>query len=135
MLVERVEVLGAYVVVECSGPMNNEDFLAALDRGLDVAAHAGRKAVLMDALNVHGTMRTMERFFLGDGIAHVQRAHGFVAAIAVLSNEPPMEAGRYAERVAIIRGAIGKSFTDAAEAERWITDHLARLSGPPGANP
>jgi hypothetical protein len=87
----------------------------------------------MDAVNVDGTLSKAERFVLGDDIAYAQRAHGFVAMIAVVAKEPPLEAERFAEKVAINRGAMGKSFTDLSDAERWIEDHLAKFAG--GASP
>ena len=128
MRTERVEVRPRYVHVVCSGPMDVEDFVGAIDRGLASAASAGRGAVLIDALHVHGSLTNTERFVLGDDIAHAQRAHRWVAAIVVVANEPPLEAGRFAEKVAINRGAVGKSFTALSDAERWIDDQLARQS-------
>ena len=83
----------------------------------------------MDALKVEGTLSKAERFVLGDDIAYAQRAHGFVAMIVVVADEPPLEAERFAEKVAINRGAVGKSFTDLSDAERWIEDHLTKFPG------
>jgi hypothetical protein len=125
MLIQRVEVLHRYVHVVCSGTMDLEDFAAGLDLGLESAARSGRRVVVMDALNVQGLLSTLQRFVLGNDIAHIQKTHRFVAAILVVANEPPLEVGRFAERVAISLGAVGKSFTDLADAERWIEDYLA----------
>ena len=84
MLTEKIEVRPRYVHVVCGGAIGIEDFLQALNRGLDVAQAVGRKAVLMDARDVDGSLTPVERFVLGDGIAHAQRAHGFVAMVAVV---------------------------------------------------
>jgi hypothetical protein len=129
MLTDRVEVRPGYVHVVCSGTMELEDFVAALNRGLESAAESGRRAVVMDALDVDGTLSTAERFVLGDEIAYAQRAHGFVALIAVVAHEPPLEAERLAERVAINRGAVGKSFTALSDAEQWIEHRLGTFPG------
>jgi hypothetical protein len=128
MFAETIEVRPRYVHVVCTGAIEVDDFVLALNRGLDTAASTGRKAVVMDALDVDGTLTRAERFVLGDDIAYAQRLHGFVAVIAVVANEPPLEADRFAEKVASERGAVGKSFTALADAERWIEDHLAKSS-------
>jgi hypothetical protein len=133
MLTEKIEVRPRYIHVLCSGTIDIEGFVLALNHGLDAAARSGRKAVVMDALEVDGTLSKAERFVLGDDIAYAQRSHGFAAMIAVVANEPPLEAGRFAEKIAIDRGAVGKSFTDLSDAERWIEDHLAEFAG--GASP
>jgi hypothetical protein len=46
-----------------------------------------------------------------------------------VANEPPLAADRFAEKVAINRGAVGKSFTELTDAEQWIEDHLATFAG------
>jgi hypothetical protein len=136
MLIEKIEVRRRYIHVRCSGTIDIEGFALALNRGLEAAASSGRKAVVMDALHVEGTLSKAERFVLGDSIAYAQRAHGFAALIAVVSTEPPLEAGRFAEMVAINRGAVGKSFTDLSDAEHWIEDHLTMsLDGGSPENP
>ena len=129
MLTEKIEVCPQYIRVLCTGTIEVEGFVLALNRGLETAARSGRKAVVMDALHVDGTLSKAERFVLGDSIAYAQRAHGFVAMIAVVSNEPPLAPDRFAEKVAINRGAVGKAFTDLSDAERWIEDHLAKSPG------
>ena len=129
MLIEKIEVRPRYIHVRCSGTIDIEGFILALNRGLEEAAGAGRKAVLMDALHVDGTLSKAERFVLGDSIALTQRAHGFVALIAVLAREPLLDADRFAELVAINRGAMGKAFTDLSDAEHWIEERLAKFPG------
>ena len=124
MRTEQIQLRPRYVHVLCTGRMDIEDFLLALNQGLDSAAGTGRRAVLMDALSVDGTLSTAERFVLGDQIAYAQRTHDWVAAVVVVAHEPPMEPERLAEKVAINRGAVGKSFTDLPAAERWIEDHV-----------
>src|SRR5215217_1456688 len=127
MLPEKIEIRPQYVHVVCSGTMEVEDFVAALNHGLEAAAACGRRAVVMDGRSLSGTLTQAERFVLGDDIAYAQRVHGFVAVIAVVSKEPPMEPDLFAEKIAINRGAVGRSFTDLADAERWIETHLAGL--------
>ena len=129
MLTEKIEARPRYIHVRCSGTMDIEEFVLALNRGLAAAASSGREAVVMDALDVEGTLSKAERFVLGDSIAYAQRAHGFVALVAVVAPEPPLDADRFAEMVATNRGAVGKSFTDLSDAERWIEDQLAKLPG------
>jgi hypothetical protein len=133
MLIQKIEVRPRYIHVLCTGTIEIDGFVLALNRGLEAAASSGRKAIVMDALHVDGTLTRAERFVLGDNIAYAQRAHDCVAMIAVVSTEPPMASDRFAERVAINRGAVGKSFTDLSDAERWIEDHLAEFPG--GASP
>ena len=125
MFTERIQLRSRYVHVQCGGRIDIEDFLLALNRGLESAADYNRRAVLMDALNVDGTLSSAERFVLGDQIAYAQRAHDYVAAVVVVAHEPPMEEQRLAEKVAIRRGALGKSFTEMSEAEQWIEELLA----------
>ena len=127
-MLKRVDVLARYVLVVCAGTMDREDFVDALNRGLESAARSDRRIVLIDALDVQGSLTTPERFVLGDEIAHAQRAHDIVAAIVVVANEPPLDPERLAEKVAINRGAVGNSFTSRTEAEQWIDEYLARLS-------
>jgi hypothetical protein len=127
MLTEAIEIRPNYIHVLCSGPMKVDDFVAALNRGMESAAIAGRRAVLMDARAVSGTLSTVDRFVLGEDVANAQRAHAFVAAIAVVGHEPLVEVDRLAEKVATNRGAVGKVFTELAEAERWIEEHLSRF--------
>jgi hypothetical protein len=128
MITNSITVRPRYIHVSCSGRFDRESFVLALNQGLDRATSSGRKAVVMDALNVDGTLSKAERFVLGDEIAYAQRAHGFVAIIAVVANEPPLEAERLAEKVAINRGAVGQSFTELPAAERWIEEYLANLA-------
>ena len=125
MFTERVEIRPRYVHVLCGGTLEIEGFLRALDRAFDTAHEAHRKAVVMDALGVEGSLTQVERFVLGEDIAYAQRAHCFVAMVAVVANEPPLDADRLAEKVAINRGAVGKSFTQLADAERWIEERVA----------
>ena len=125
MFTERIQLRPRYVHVQCGGRIDIEDFLLALNRGLDTAADSGRRAVVIDALNVDGTLSSAERFVLGDQIAYAQRAHDYVAAVVVVAHEPPMEMERLAEKVALKRGAVGKSFTEMSEAEQWIEELLA----------
>jgi hypothetical protein len=129
MLIEKIEVRPRYIHVRCSGTIDIEGFVLALNRGLEAATGSGRKAVVMDALHVDGTLSKAERFVLGDSIAFTQRAHGFAALIAVVAREPLLDTDRFAELVAINRGAVGKAFTDLSDAEHWIEDQLAK---PPG---
>lgn len=133
MLIEKIEVRPQYVRVLCTGTIDVGGFVLALNRGLETAASSGRKAVVIDALHVDGTLSKAERFVLADNIAYAQRAHDFAAMIAVVSNEPPLAPDRFAEKVAINRGAVGKAFTDLSDAERWIEDRLANFPG--GASP
>jgi hypothetical protein len=133
MLIQKIDVRPRYIHVLCTGTIEIDGFVLALNRGLEAAASSGRKAVVMDALRVDGTLTRAERFVLGDNIAYAQRAHDCVAMIAVVSTVPPLASDRFAEKVAINRGAVGKSFTDLSDAERWIEDKLAEFTG--GASP
>jgi hypothetical protein len=133
MLIEKVDVRPQYIRVLCTGTIEVDGFVLALNRGLETAASSGRKAVIIDALHVDGTLSRAERFVLGDSIAYAQRAHGFAAIVAVVSNEPPLSPDRFAETVALNRGAVAKAFTDLSDAERWIEDCLAKF--PAGASP
>ncbi|HEY7769362.1 hypothetical protein [Longimicrobium sp.] len=128
MQTDRVEVLPRYILMVCTGTMNSKEFVVALNRGLESAARSGRRAVLIDALNVQGSLTTVERFELGSEIARAQRAQAAITAIVVVGHEPPLDPERFAETVAINRGAVGKSFTGLAEAEQWIDDFLARVA-------
>lgn len=71
-------------------------------------------------LRAEAPLDTGERYWLGTSIAESQVGRSVRVAVVIVGKEPLLEPRRFAELVAINRGATGKSFTDHAEAVAWL---------------
>lgn len=121
-IVERPD----YAVFKCAGAYGIESFMEAVNAAIRHSINLGNKSLLLDVRGVAGgPLDTFHRFDIGERIAAAQRSHSKVVAIAVLGSEPLLEAERFGEKVAVNRGAVGKVFFDAGEAEAWLEQRKA----------
>lgn len=116
-----------YVEITCSGPYDKASLLDAIDRALKIGVDKGADTVVMDIDNIHVGGRppdTLERYYLGEMAAKIQLGHEKRIFLAVVGKEPLIDAERFAETVAVNRGAYGKVFDEMAEALDWIKNRL-----------
>jgi len=113
------EVRATYVRLHCRGAYDFDSALMVFDQAFDLATHEGLDAVLIDAREVEGTPTTMERYRSGVHIAKRSTTRPRIR-IAVVGDEPPIDADRFGEIVAANRGGSGRAFTDIQEAMAWL---------------
>lgn len=112
-----------YGIVSCVGTYSSVALLDVFDRALGVGEDAGIRGVVVDIREVHldgPPPGTMERFYLGETAAKIQREHETLVVLAVVGSLPLIDPGRFAETVALNRGAQGKVFESMAEAIDWV---------------
>lgn len=93
-----------------------------LQAGIEAALAQGHKKLLVDARQVRGNPKTMQRFELGESIArfyHDKRGPDFLRA-AIVANEPVVDPERFGQLVANNRGLPLKVTTDFDEALRFL---------------
>ncbi len=123
----QADIQANYVQLSCQGTFSNEALLNVFETALDIAASKGLKAVLVDIRDLDGAPpTTMERFELGVAAAKIQSNNDIRICIAVVGKEPIIDPHRFAETVALNRGAAGKVFTDIENAVAWIEKEVIR---------
>ena len=109
----KSETRASYVRVEMSGDYSHAEVMPLCERCFEVAAEAGRDAVLVDARGMAGREPTMaERYDWAVRIAELQAQYEPRIRVAVVGNEPLIHPERFGEIVARNRGADARSFTD-----------------------
>ena len=104
---------------------------------LEEALRLGKPKAICDVRLVSGDPTTTQRFELGQFAARLFAENPAFHSIrfAVLGNEPLISAERFAELVALNRGAMGKVFTDPMEAATYLgledPQHILELPSPP----
>jgi hypothetical protein len=117
----EIEIKDSYIHLHCRGAFSTTSMLEVLDMALEVAEIESRNRVLIDLSELTGKPpTTLERLEIGVHAAQLRKQHGYNVHIAVFGKEPMVEATRFAETVAINRGATGRVFTDIAEAVDWL---------------
>ena len=107
--------------VKCNGEFEAVAFLDACKEALAFACEKKIAAVLIDVRNLTGDVfTTMERYEFGKAFAEYQIRLPIVICAAVLGKEPLIDPDRFAETVALNRGALGKVFTNIEEATNWL---------------
>ena len=110
-----------YVRIEFSGEFSLEAVLPLCERCFQVAAEAGRKAMLVDVRAVTGREPTMaERYQWAVRIAELQAACKPRIDVALVGHEPFVHPERFGEIVAARHGAVARTFTDEALALEWL---------------
>lgn len=117
----EIETKDSYIHLHCRGAFSAAAMIEVLDMVFDVADLESRDRILLDISELEGMPpTTMERFEIGAHAARLHKKHSYAVHIAILGKEPMVESKRFAETVAVNRGATGKVFTDFAEAVAWL---------------
>jgi hypothetical protein len=93
-----------------------------LEAGIEAALAQGNRRLLVDARQLTGNPRTMQRFELGESLAryyHEKRGKDFIR-LAIVGNVPLIDPERFGEIVANNRGLPIKVTTDIEEALRFL---------------
>lgn len=117
----RSEPRTDHMRVWMSGDYTHDALLTLCDRCFEVAAEAGRDALLVDARGITGREPTMaERYEWAVRVADAQARHRPRIRVALVGNEPLIHPERFGEIVARNRGADARAFTEEAPAFRWL---------------
>ena len=117
----RASTLADHVRIEMSGPFSLDEVLPLCDRCFELAAEAGRDAMLVDARGVTGPEPTMaERYTWAVRIAEAQARRQPRIRVALLGREPLLHPERFGKIVAARHGAIARTFTDEGLALAWL---------------
>ena len=115
-----------YVRIEFSGEFSLAAALPLCERCFQIAAEAGREAMLVDVRAVTGREPTMaERYEWAVRIAELQAAYKPRIQIALVGHEPLVHPERFGEIVAARHGAMARTFTDEALALEWLLAQAA----------
>ncbi len=122
----EIDAAGSIAVVRCEGKVWPAPFSELLVEGLDACAAAGKRGVLFDIRQCHGTApSTAARHELGVTIAELQTSRSPLIVMGLLGNEPFIDPGRLGEMVAVQRNAVFRAFTDEGCAIRWLESQVA----------
>ena len=128
----QTENKDVYLEVCCHGVYHKDALLDAVDRALCIGANDGAETVVLDVCNIHIEGRPpdmLERYYLGEMVAKIQRRHARLVFLAVVGNEPLIDPGRFGETVALNRGAYAKVFDEMEEAIEWIKNNEQARNG------
>jgi hypothetical protein len=121
MEIEKIEDKEGYTQCDCAGDYSTDEFIEILNKAILHSIQRKRKAVLINVSAVKShPLDTLERYTIGERIAIAQRSHSEIVTIAVVGNVPLIDPNKFAETVALNRGAAGKAFFDLEEAMAWI---------------
>lgn len=119
-IVEFVEK-DAYIACNCAGRFNVDEFIGILAQAIEFSISKGKSSLLVNVADVEsGPLDAFQRYSLGEKIAQTQLQQRETVRIAVVGGKPLIEERKFAETVALNRGAIGKGFHDLQEAIEWI---------------
>ena len=125
MQLTALEVRRHHLRATVSGPYNLREAQDLYDQIVKAAVAAGQTRILIDASRVVGSPTQDERYMLGLFIAAEQR---ILAAktppidvqVAVVGRRPLIDPDRFAETVAVNRGAKVKVSEELDEALAWL---------------
>jgi hypothetical protein len=121
MEIEELKENVGYISCDCSGLFNTDEFIEILNQAIKFSIQKGSRALLVDVSNVESApLDAFQRYAIGERIASTQLNHREIVTIAVVGREPLIEKRKFAETVALNRGAKGKAFHDLQEAIAWI---------------
>jgi len=110
-----------YTQCDCTGDFSIGEFIEILNKAILHSIQRQRRAVLINVSAVRSRpLDTLERYTIGERIAIAQRSHSELVTIAVVGTVPLIDPNKFAETVALNRGAVGKAFFDLEEAISWI---------------
>ena len=110
-----------YTQCDCTGDYSTDEFIEILNKAILYSIQRKKRTVLINVSAVISEpLDTLERYTIGEQIAAAQRSHGELVTIAVVGTVPLIDPNKFAETVALNRGAVGKAFFDLEEAISWI---------------
>ncbi len=113
-----------FLVFTISGPFTVSDACSAFHEVLRLAAQHGMTKLLLDCLQIEGTLTAADRYVLGEFVArelvvHIERQK-VLPRLVVVAKEPQRDPNRLAELVARNRGAEVKVVDRMEEALKWL---------------
>lgn len=119
---------GAYIACNCAGEFDPGQFIEILDQAMEESINKGKSSLLINVTDVEsGPLDAFQRYSIGQRIAETQFKHGGKVRIAVVGRKPLIEERKFAETVALNRGAVGKAFHDLEEAILWIGEKSGKV--------
>jgi len=117
----QTKVKEDYLHVRCKGTYTKGALLELVDQVLDRMEQENLRKALVDITELGGTPPTiLERYEIGEVLAKKQGNRTIVTKIAAIGKEPIVDPNRFAETVAVNRGAFLKVFTNVTEAMDWL---------------
>jgi len=110
--------MSGYLVVEISGSWDLDDAKQQIEAIQNRANQLGIARVLIDCRNLAAPKNTTTRFLTGEHIAKFWRPPIKVAAVG----SPGMISDKFAETVAVNRGAWFSAFLEEEKALRWLME-------------
>lgn len=121
-----IDTSGRVAVARCKGKVWPGPFMALLEQGLDACIEHGKRALLIDIRDCHGTApSTAVRHEIGVSIAELQSGRSPLIILAVLGSEPFIDPGRFGEMVAVQNNAVFRAFTNEDRAHSWLESQAA----------
>ncbi len=122
----QIETGDRIVIVRCEGKVWPGPFLQLLEAGVDACVESGKRGLLVDIRDCHGTApSTAVRHELGVSISELQGARSPIIVLGLLGREPFIDPGRFGEMVAVQNNAVFRAFTDEGAAVRWLESQVA----------
>ena len=119
-----IEARPHYLYAAVSGEFSMSGAQAAYDQAVQAALPLAQTRILIDVRHVTGKPSQEERYALGLFVAAEQRLlaarSSFVPRVAVLGKQPLVDPNRFAETVAVNRGATLKVSERLEEALAWL---------------
>ena len=112
--------------VDASGEFSLEDAKQAFLEMLEAVALHKAEKILIDARNMKGKPKDMERFFYGEFVAREAHKifveHKIVPRFSYVMHEPLRDPTRLGETIAVNRGMNVKTLETPENAIDWLTD-------------
>lgn len=117
----RSEIHKSYVYMLCWGSFKFETLKDIFAKAFEIAVEKKIDKILVDGMEVSGTPPTMlERYDLGEYVAHLCFKYKRPFQIAVAGKVPFVDPDRFGETVARNLGVNGRVFTDLEESLLWL---------------
>ncbi len=113
-----------FLNVVASGEFTLEEAKKSFLEMLDPVVRHKAEKILLDGRNVHGNPKHMERFYYGEFAAtethRIVVEHNIHLRFAYVIHEPLRDPARFAETVAVNRGAMLRVFETLQDATEWL---------------
>jgi len=119
--IEGLKENGGYILCDCTGLFGVDEFIEIINQAIRYSIEKGSRTLLVNLSDVESVrLDAFQRYTIGERIARTQLSFREIVRIAVVGREPLVESRKFAETVALNRGAKGKAFHDLQEAIAWI---------------
>lgn len=120
-----ITVLPTHILVTGTGNYDLAEVERALDKVLAVASAHQQPKILIDVRKMTGNLSLAQRYEFGEMIAKLysRQPPGSFCLIAVVGNEPLLDAEHFGETVAVNRGVPYTATMDMQEALDWLKIH------------